>query len=403
MTIPDSWVEVRLGDVCSEDRRSIDGKADTAKKIPYLGLDSIESGTGKINLSESKYINAQGKSNCFLFDKRHVLYGKLRPYLNKVALPDFEGRCTTEAIPILPRRNMQRELLAYMLRSSTFVTWAMSTNTGSRMPRADMSKLLEIKIPLPPLAEQKRIVAKIEACFAQAEAIAADIDKAGVLLKKFREAVLAKAFAGELVAREPDTEWHEVRLGDVCAFEYGKPLKKENRRNGDYPVFGSNGIVGHHDGYLVKAPFIVVGRKGSAGAVNYSIKDGFPIDTTFYIQSSNKINLRYLYLNLMSLNLDSVNEQSAVPGLNRNDAYKLKIPLPPSCQQKRIVAKIEACFAQAEAIAADIDKAGVLLKKFREAVLAKAFAGELVPQDASEGTGHALLQKMTQEKQNGQE
>jgi restriction endonuclease S subunit len=132
-----------------------------------------------------------------------------------------------------------------------------------------------------------------------------------------------------------------VKLGEVCEFEYGKPLKEENRRQGKYPVFGSNGIVGYHDEFLVEAPFIVVGRKGSAGAVTFSEQNGYPIDTTFFIRQNNKVNIRYLALVLPTLELSKINTQSGVPGLNRNDAYRITIPLPPLSIQKEIVAEIE--------------------------------------------------------------
>lgn len=133
------------------------------------------------------------------------------------------------------------------------------------------------------------------------------------------------------------------RIGDICVFEYGKPLKAENRIKGEYPVFGSNGIVGYHNDYLVKGPFIVVGRKGSAGSVHYSEKNGFPIDTTFFIklENENEILQKFLFLILNSLDLKNVNVQAGVPGLNRNDAYNLEIPVPPIEIQREIVEEIE--------------------------------------------------------------
>ena len=105
-----------------------------------------------------------------------------------------------------------------------------------------------------------------------------------------------------------------VAIGDICTFEYGKPLKAENRIEGEYPVFGSNGIVGYHNECLVEAPFLIVGRKGSAGEVHYSNKNGFPIDTTFYVKLENedKVILDYLFHVLKSLDLQSVNTQAGV-------------------------------------------------------------------------------------------
>ncbi len=139
------------------------------------------------------------------------------------------------------------------------------------------------------------------------------------------------------------TKYPIVRLGEVITLEYGKPLKKQDRRDGAYPVFGSNGPVGCHDKYLVKGPFIIVGRKGTAGAVTYSNESGYPIDTAFYvkIKDQGRLHLKFLYFIMKELGLDKINKQAGVPGLNRNDAYRVKIPLPPIKIQKEIVAEIE--------------------------------------------------------------
>jgi type I restriction enzyme S subunit len=99
-----------------------------------------------------------GESTTFAFDQRHVLYGKLRPYLNKVALPRFEGRSSTEFIPLLPHPGISREFLALLLRRPETVRAVMAANTGSRMPRTDMKVLLNLKISLPGAAERERIV-----------------------------------------------------------------------------------------------------------------------------------------------------------------------------------------------------------------------------------------------------
>jgi type I restriction enzyme S subunit len=88
----------------------------------------------------------------------HVLYGKLRPYLNKVALPDFEGKCSTEIIPLRVSPTIERAYLAYFLRSPQTVAQITARTAGSRMPRADMDFLLGLHLRLPPLDEQRRIV-----------------------------------------------------------------------------------------------------------------------------------------------------------------------------------------------------------------------------------------------------
>jgi|CXWL01.1.fsa_nt_gi type I restriction enzyme S subunit len=161
-TLPKGWRLAKLGDICKQDRRIIEPNSIEANRLIYLGLEYIESNTGRILREPAEPINIdEGKSTSFAFDARHVLYGKLRPYLNKVALPEFEGRCTTELIPLLPKE-ADRNFLAWLLRRSESVSAAMQGKTGSRMPRANMDELLTLEIPVPPLDEQKRIAARLD-------------------------------------------------------------------------------------------------------------------------------------------------------------------------------------------------------------------------------------------------
>jgi type I restriction enzyme M protein len=139
------------------------------------------------------------------------------------------------------------------------------------------------------------------------------------------------------------SKWPMVRLGEILSLEYGKPLKEANRKGGEYPVYGSNGIVGWHSDFLVEGPFIIVGRKGSAGEVTFSEKSGYPIDTTFFVKllDNQKTELKFIYRLLKYVNLGNVNTQSGVPGLNRNDAYQIEVPLPPLEVQREIMEEIE--------------------------------------------------------------
>ncbi|MDQ1336304.1 MAG: type restriction enzyme protein [Thermodesulfobacteriota bacterium] len=99
-------------------------------------------------------------------------------------------------------------------------------------------------------------------------------------------------------------KWPMVRLGEVCTFEYGSSLPERNRVVGQYPVVGSNGIAGYHNSFIVKGPTIVIGRKGSAGEVNWIDDNCFPIDTTYFISLKlNEISLRYLFYTLQQLEL----------------------------------------------------------------------------------------------------
>jgi type I restriction enzyme, S subunit len=124
--------------------------------------------------------------------------------------------------------------------------------------------------------------------------------------------------------------WQVQPLGEVVGFAYGKSLTANNRFPGEIPVYGSNGQVGWHNEKLVDGPGIIVGRKGNPGAVVWSQTDFYPIDTTFYIVPTGLItSLYFLFFVLENQNLPSLSADSAVPGLNRNIAYRNLIACPP--------------------------------------------------------------------------
>lgn len=139
-------------------------------------------------------------------------------------------------------------------------------------------------------------------------------------------------------------KWLRVCLGEIVELAYGKGLSKKERNDGPIPVFGSNGIVGHHDVALVEHSCLVVGRKGSSGAVNLSAGACWPIDTTYYVVPASGTALRFLMHLMSGLGLETLGS-SIVPGLNREDAYALQVLLPPLAEQKRIVAKVDQLMA----------------------------------------------------------
>lgn len=177
------------------------------------------------------------------------------------------------------------------------------------------------------------------------------------------------------------TGWVSTRLGDLYSFEYGKSLTKGSRNSiGRYPVFGSSGIVGMHDQFLIEGPAIIVGRKGAAGSVSYSTDNLWPIDTTYYVRNGNNLYLKFSYYLLRSLNLEKLEASTAIPGLNRNHVYDEIVLLPPLSEQHRIVAKIEELFSELDKGIENLKTAQAQLKVYRQALLKHAFEGKLTAQ-----------------------
>lgn len=182
---------VPLAELCQIDRRNVRSSDPVAAQLPFVGVEHVASGSGVIDFDSDSRVGDQ-KSTAFRFDARHVLYGKLRPYLNKVAIPDFSGKCSTELIPLLPRDGVDRRFLACLLRRQETVDFVMASVTGSRMPRADMRFLLSMRVPCPPLDEQRRIVAILQRA-AKIERLRA---RAAERWREFVPALFARIFGG---------------------------------------------------------------------------------------------------------------------------------------------------------------------------------------------------------------
>ena len=132
------------------------------------------------------------------------------------------------------------------------------------------------------------------------------------------------------------SEWRDEYVGGLVSFEYGSALGAESRTGSGFPVYGSNGVVGSHGTALVAGPGIVIGRKGSAGALQWSEGDFWPIDTTYWVKPRVELDLRWIREALGLAGLESVVSSTGVPGLNRGDAYERSIPVPPLEEQRRI-------------------------------------------------------------------
>lgn len=118
--------------------------------------------------------------------------------------------------------------------------------------------------------------------------------------------------------------WQPIRLDSFLELAYGKALKAENRNPGPVPVYGSGGVTGWHDTPLIDSPSIIVGRKGTVGSLYWESRPFYPIDTVFYVKA--KRPLTYCHQLLKTLGLDGMNTDAAVPGLNRENVYRLLVP-----------------------------------------------------------------------------
>ena len=181
ITNPMGWEIKKLGEVAPV--KSYQGDIVSEKGLYWLlNLDMVEAQTGKI-LEKNMVDKDEIGNSTTSFSPDNVLYSKLRPYLNKVVLPDTCGYCTTELLPLLPQRDiLNREYLCYLLRSKSFVDYINIKVAGAKMPRVTMDDFRNFSIPLPPLSLQQSFSAKVSAIEAQKQAITQSIKETEALL-----------------------------------------------------------------------------------------------------------------------------------------------------------------------------------------------------------------------------
>ncbi|MBU2898390.1 restriction endonuclease subunit S [Vibrio hepatarius] len=191
------------------------------------------------------------------------------------------------------------------------------------------------------------------------------------------DAAAAALFPEKLVESElgliPEG-WKPKQLKDILELAYGKALKKTDRVEGNVPVYGSGGLTGYHNQSLVEGPGIIVGRKGTVGSVYWEPKAFYPIDTVFYVKPKTGYSLKYCHMVLQNLGLKDMNTDAAVPGLNRNNAYRLDVITPNESVLKKFEEMTQSF--QSKVDANNVQNAS--LESLRDTLLPKLLSGEIV-------------------------
>ncbi len=343
---------------------------------------------------------------------------------------------------IRPRDGIPPHYLLSYLRS--IEPWLATQGTGSTFTQISKSDLEEIGVPLPPLNEQRRIVAKLEQLLGKVDACRQRLTKIFVLLKRFRQSVLAAACSGRLTAdwRErnekikiqfsddqtdgsiqlPQT-WRWKRLGTVLTVETGTtPPKKyaENYsdRSTDCPFFKPTDLdagayvrearewlstKGEKHARLLPSMTTCVTSIGATigktgllrvrGATNQQINSILPSDNV-------EPSFTFLYCSSPYFQRRIIEESSSttLPIINKRRFRELEFPIAPLAEQKEIVRRVEELFALADQIEARYAKAKGYIDNLTQSILAKAFRGELVPQDPNDEPASVLLERIGAQK-----
>ena len=334
-----------------------------------------------------------------------------------------------------PLSIIDENFLIFFLKSPDYWKTVLKEKAGIALPNVNATKLKRIEIPLPPLAEQRRIVAKLETLFTQLDAAVNNLKKAQMQLKRYRQSVLKAAFEGELTKEWREGYSDELKLIPVS--EDSKlaglpespdgwvwttlancveildsqriPINAKERRkriSGKpeselYPYYGATGQVGWIDDYLFDEELVLLGEDGAPFF-------DFSKDTAYLIKGKSWVNNHAHVLRakteitsnqLLCHYLNTFDYHGYLTGttrlkLNQSTMRKIPVPLPPLLEQQRINAEIERCFSIADEAAATIDAELKRAERLRQSILKHAFSGKLVPQDPNDEHVSVLLEKI---------
>lgn len=261
-------------------------------------------------------------------------------------------------------------------------------NTG--IQNLDLTNYFNELFPQPLKPDQQKIADYLDEKVELIDNIREKKKKLIELLKEKRSAVINKAVTKGLDENveikdsgvewigEIPKGWEVKKLKRVCKFEYGESLSELNRDEGDIDVYGSNGIVGKHDKSITEGESIIIGRKGSAGRMQFSKSSCFPIDTTFYIdKNKTENNLRWLFYILSTLKLDITSKESTVPGLGRDDAYNKIIIYPSIKEQEKISNFLDGETEKIDNLMQKIEKSINLLSEYKSSLISGVVTGKI--------------------------
>ena len=418
-TLPECWLQTKLGKIVNYGKTSKVEFKDVSDETWVLELEDILKNSSKIS-RKPRASERHFKSTKNSFQKGDVLYGKLRPYLNKVVKADEKGVCSTEIVPLNAEPFVENEYLFNWLKSYEFLDYVKKVSYGVNMPRLGTKDGLAAPFILPPLAEQKVIADKLDTLLAQVESTKSRLERIPTILKRFRQSVLSSAVSGKLTEdwrKEKiytqtsgnfpiPSSWTFAKIEDLADVKGGKRLPKGESLvpfDTGYPYIRAGQLklgtvirdeqlfleehvqkqisrytVNEGDAYIT----IVGACIGDAGLIPSEYDGANLTENAAKICNLNqRLSSSFLSLWLRGEHLQKIIQfetKSAAQGkLALKRIRNLPIPIPPKEEQQEIVQRVETLFAYADRIESQTTAALDRVNNLAQSILAKAFRGEL--------------------------
>lgn len=301
---------------------------------------------------------------------------------------------------VRPKEQICKRYIDYYFQSQIYRERIRSLASGVNINNIKTECITNSPFPLPPLAEQRRIVEQIESLFIKLDEAK---EKAQEALNGFDErkaSMLNKAFKGELTVNWRQNNqlnidsWSTKKFKDFCLLKRGYDLPTKERVSGKYPLVTSSGVNDYVSEFKVKGPGVVTGRSGSIGKVFLISDEYWPLNTTLYSEKLYDNVPEYVYYYLQTFDFKSYSSSTAVPTLNRNLFADVELLVPTVEEQIQIVKIIKKLLESEEYIKESISKVIGEIDIMKKTILAKAFRGELGTNNPDEENAVELLKSI---------
>ncbi|WP_084717785.1 restriction endonuclease subunit S [Streptacidiphilus carbonis] len=352
---------------------------------PYIALENIQRGGKIINVESAGA--AEIASAKFRFTDKQVLFGKLRPYLAKISRPTFSGVCSTDILPISPGPDLDKDYLCHFLSLPSTVALAASRSTGANLPRLAPKELASIEIPLPSIAEQRRIAQVLDSV----DALRAKRREAIALLDDLAQSIFLDMFGDPAKNLKG---WPMHPLGDLGSLDRGvskhRPRNDPKLLGGDHPLIQTGDVASSH-GYITDftstySDFgLAQSRLWPTGTLCITIaaniaKTGilkfdacFPDSIVGFSADSSTAEYVQTWLSFLQKNLERMAPESAQKNINLAILRGLKIPHPGSVLIDRFAARLQEISALKGSQTASLGELDSLFASLQH----RAFRGEL--------------------------
>jgi len=431
--LPNGWDLTSFGSICGTGQYGWTSAASNQGEVKYLRTTDITK--GQIDWNSVPYCQEVPTDiDKYRVQANDILISRAGSVGFSALISDipFLTLFASYLIRFVPSKQIEPHYVEYFLRSSDYWRQISEASSGIALANVNAKKLSEIEVPLSPINEQQRIVAKLDRLFAHSRRTREELEHIPKLIKRYKQAILAAAISGKLTencevdsnnSSANETVFLSSALLDLKTGPFGSVLHKSDYVTGGIPIVNPMHI---NDGkitplaemtisgqkaeqlsdFILQQGDVIIARRGVIGrcAVVQAEEDGWICGTgSMILRPKPELLPQYLQIFLSSpatietLTADAVG--STMVNLNQRGLLSLEIWLPSLKKQKEIIRRVEKMFKSIESIEEQYQQARQLCDRLEQATLAKAFRGELVPQDPNDEPASVLLERICAEKQ----